>query len=119
MSHRRCRWVIVRRNELHVLVFESAVIDGLLDQVGIFVAYMPKLDRRHADEQNASVCMAEACGFQPGVVGVPVHFFLERVEDTNPGIMWKTCAWNRHKRSSRARRLVRAHCQISICRNSI
>src|SRR4030095_3043457 len=103
--------VVVRCYELHVLIFESEIVNRFLDQIGVLVSYMTKLHGRHTNEQNASVSMTEAGGLQPGVVGMPIDFFLERVEDANPGIMRKACAWNRHKRSSRARRLVRAHCQ--------
>src|SRR6266576_5755203 len=114
MAHGRCSWIVVGCYKLYVLVFQSEIVDRFLNQVGVFVAYVTELDGGHADEQNASVGMTEARGLQPGVVGMPIDFLLERVEDADPGIMGQACAWNRHKRSSRARRLVRAHCQNSV-----
>src|SRR6267142_2696740 len=114
MAHGRCGRVVVGCYELHVLVFESEIVDCFLNQIGVLVAYVTELHGGHPDEQNASVGMTEARGLQPSVVGMPIDFLLERVEDADPGIMRQACTWNRHKRSSRARRLVRAHCQNSV-----
>src|SRR4029077_14025326 len=99
MPHRCGGGGVVRCYELYVLVFEPEIVDRFLNQIGILVTHVTELHGGHPDEQNASVRVTEAGGFQPGVVGMPIDLLLERVEDPDPGIMRQACAWNRHKRS--------------------
>src|SRR5712691_11288195 len=50
VTHRRRRGVILRSYELHVLILQAKIIDGLLDQVGVPVTDMAEFHRRHAHE---------------------------------------------------------------------
>src|SRR5215469_2744733 len=98
--------IVVGRDELHVFVVEAEVVDRFLDQVSVFVAHVTELDSRNAHKEDAAGGVTVASGLEPGVVGMAINFLLERVENANPRIGQKSCAWNRHKYSSRGRRLV-------------
>src|SRR6516165_3206854 len=101
MANRGRGGIVVRSDELHVLVIESEVVDGFLDEVGVLIAHMPELDGRDPHEEDAAGGMTVTGGLEPSVVGVPINLLLERVEDADPRIGRKSCAWNRHKYSSR------------------
>ena len=81
MTHRCGRRIIFRGDELDVLVFEAEIINGFLDQVRVFVAYLAKLYGGHADEQNSAAGVAIARRFEPGIVRVPIDLFFQRVQD--------------------------------------
>src|SRR5580704_6673648 len=80
------RFIVTQRNELYLLILEAEVVEGLLNEVGIFVAYLTELRLRYPDEKRASARVTVAGGLQPGVVGVPVDLFFQRVKDAQPRI---------------------------------
>src|ERR1019366_2186365 len=84
--------IVPGRYELHVLGAEAEIVDGLLDQVGVFVAGVAKLHRRNANEENASAGVTVAGGFQPCVVGMAVDFLFQRIEDARPWVRGESCA---------------------------
>ena len=43
MTDRGGSGAVIRGNKLHVLVLETEIVDGFLDQVGIFVTYVAEL----------------------------------------------------------------------------
>src|SRR6202047_889434 len=100
MPDRRGRWIIFRGHELHVIETQPQVVDGFLDQVGILVASVAELYCEHAYEQHSSARVAEARRLQPGVVGMPVDLFFQRVQDAQPRIGGKARAWNGHNKFS-------------------
>ncbi len=85
-------------HELHVLVLEAEIVDGLLNQVGVLVAHVAELCRGHAHEEHASAGVTVAGGLQPGVVGVAVDLFFQRVKDAQPRIRSKSWTRNGHKK---------------------
>ena len=90
MTHTRRRGVgrllLLRRDELHVVQTEMESFNRFLDQIRILLADVPELHGGNAHEQLAVFHVAVASGLQPGVVGVAVNFFLERLENLHPGI---------------------------------
>jgi len=78
--------IIFRGDEFHLLIFHAEVIDGFLDEIGIFVTNMAELDCGHANEQNSATGVAVARGLEPGIVGVPIDLFFQRVENAQPRI---------------------------------
>ena len=115
MAERGCGWIVVWRYEFDVLVIKAEIVDGFLDEIGILVADVTKLDSGDTHEQNSAVRVTVTGWFQPSVVRMPVYFLLERVEDSYPRIGRESCTWNRHKRSSRGRRLGRARLLKTSC----
>ena len=78
--------IIFRGDEFHLLIFHTEVIDGFLDEIGVFVANMAELDCGHANEQNSATGVAVARGLEPRIVGVPIDLFFQRVENAQPRI---------------------------------
>ena len=78
--------IIFRGDEFHLLIFHAEVIDGFLDEIGVFVANVAELGRGHANEQNSATGMAVAGRLEPGIVGVPIDLFFQRVENAQPRI---------------------------------
>src|SRR5437016_6226780 len=103
VTDRRGGRIIFRRDKLYVLVLQTEIIDGFLDQVSILVAYVAEFRCRHAHEQNAPAGMAIPSRFQPGVIGVPVNLFFERIQDAQPRVGNYAWTWNGHKHSLLAR----------------
>src|SRR5208283_4937489 len=94
VADRGRRRIVLGRDKLHVVELEAQVVDGFLNEVGIFVAGVPELDGGHANEQNSAAGMTVACGFQPRVIGMPVNLFFQRVKNAHPRIWGESCAWN-------------------------
>src|SRR5438105_5113327 len=103
VTHGRGGRIIFWRDKLYVLVFKTKIIDGFLDEVCILVTYVAEFRRGHAHEQNAPAGMAVPRGFQPGVIGVPVNLFFQRIQDAQPRIGNYAWTWNGHKHSLLAR----------------
>src|SRR5271169_6579834 len=80
-----CR-IVPWGNELHFLILEAKIVEGLLNQVGIFVAHLTELGLGHPHKKRASARMTVAGGLQPGVVGMPVDLFFQRVKNAQPRI---------------------------------
>jgi hypothetical protein len=73
--------VIFGSDELHVLIFQAEIVESFLNEVRILIAYVAELRSRHSDEKYSGAGVAVASGFEPGVVGMAVDLFLERIED--------------------------------------
>src|ERR1039458_10302119 len=82
----RVRRIVLGGNEFHIFVSESEIVERFLNQIRVFVAYVMELGGGNAHEENFVGGVAVAGWLQPGVVGVPVDFFLQGVEDAHPGI---------------------------------
>ena len=76
MTDRGCGRVVLRSDKLYVVEVEAEIVDGFLDEVGVFVAGVAELDSGNAYEKNASAGVAVAGGLEPCVVGVPVDFLF-------------------------------------------
>ena len=57
---------------------------------------MAEFSGRNADIHDPVAGVAVASGFEPGIVGVPVDFFFERIENAQPRIRTKSRAWDGH-----------------------
>jgi hypothetical protein len=88
--------IVLGGNKFHILVSESEIVERFLNQVGVFVADVPKLGGGNAHEQNFVAGMAVPRRLQPGVVGVPVHFFFQRIENARPRIWTDDRTGERH-----------------------
>src|SRR3981081_2828909 len=86
MPYRRVRRIILGGNEFHILVSQPENVDRFLTQIPVFVANMTKLSGRNAHEQDSIAGVTVPRWLQPGVVGVPVDFLLQGVEDAGPRI---------------------------------
>jgi len=84
VTDRGCCRVILWSDELYVVEAEAQIVDRFLDEVGIFVAGVTEFDGRNTDEENATAGVAVASGLEPGIVGVPVDFLFQRIEDARP-----------------------------------
>src|SRR5271166_5526581 len=89
-----CGRIVLGRDELYVVEAEAEIVDGFLDEVGVFVAGVAKLDSRNANEENASAGVAVAGGLEPGVVGMAVDFLFQRIKDARPRIRGESRAGN-------------------------
>src|ERR1700675_2004434 len=86
MPDRRIRRIVLGGNEFHILISEPENVDRFLNQIRVLVAYVTELGGRDAHEQNSIAGVAVPRWLQPGVVGVPVDFLLQGVEDARPRI---------------------------------
>src|ERR1700680_4741688 len=86
VANGRGSWIVGRRNELHFLIFETKIVEGLLDQIGVLVAHLTKLSLRHPHKKRTSAGVTVASGLQPGVVRMPIDLFFQRVKDAQPRI---------------------------------
>src|ERR1700676_1699397 len=86
MPDRRIRRIVLVGNEFHILISEPENVDRFLNQIRVLVAYVTELGGRDAHEQNSIAGVAVPRRLQPGVVGVPVDFLLQGVEDARPRI---------------------------------
>ncbi len=50
MPHRSSRGIVLRRDELDVVELQAEIVDGFLNQIGIFIAGVAELHRGHTDE---------------------------------------------------------------------
>ena len=96
MPDRRVRRIILGGNEFHILVTEPENIDRFLNQIRVLVAYVTELGGRDAHEQNSIAGVTVPRRLQPGVVGVPVDFFLQGVKDARPRIRDDSRTGERH-----------------------
>ena len=94
MTHRSCGGIVFGSDKLHVVESEAQVVDGFLNEVGIFVAGVAELDGGNANEEDASAGVAVAGGLEPGIVRVPVDFLFQRIEDARPRVGGECCARN-------------------------
>lgn len=78
--------IFFRRDELNVIKFELQIFDGFRNQISVALADVAELRRGDLDDQVLAIDVAEARGLEPGFVRVPVDFFLEGVEDSDPRI---------------------------------
>ena len=79
----------------------SDLIERFLDQVGVFVAHMAELSRGNANVHDSIARVTIAGGLEPGVVGVPVDFLFERIQDAQPRIRRQSRSRNRHNKNLR------------------
>ena len=86
MTNGRCGWIIIRGHEFDFTESEAQYIDSFLNQVSVFVAGVAKFHCWNTDEENASTGVAVARGLEPGIVGVPIDLFFQRVENAQPRI---------------------------------
>src|ERR1700675_964595 len=82
----RVRRIVLGGNEFHILVTEPENVNRFLNQIRIFVAYVTELGGRNTHEQNSIAGVAITRRLQPSVIGVPVDFLLQGVEDARPRI---------------------------------
>ena len=75
VANRGCGRVVLGSDELYVVEVEAKIVDGFLDEVGVFVAGVAELDGGNANEQNAAAGVAVAGGLEPSIVRVPVVIF--------------------------------------------
>src|SRR5689334_6042002 len=68
VTHGSCRRIIVGGDELHLTKIHVEIVERLLNQVGIFIAHVPKFRRGNANVHDSVVRMTVASGFEPGVV---------------------------------------------------
>ena len=74
-------------HKLDVLELEAQVLDGLADQVAILLADVAEVGVGDTCTNSVGPCrMAEAGGFEPGFVGVPVDFLFQRIQYEHPRI---------------------------------
>ena len=92
MPHRRRRRIIFRRHKLHFIESQPEHVHRFLNQIRVFISRVAELHRRHAHKQNAAAGMAVARWLQPRVVGVPVDFLFQRIENAGPWIGGERCA---------------------------
>ena len=92
MTNRSCGWIVLGGDELYVVETEAEIVDGFLDEVGVLVAGVAEFNRRNADEENASTRMAVASGLEPSVIGVPINFLFQRIENARPWVGGESCA---------------------------
>src|SRR5882762_927625 len=93
---RSVRRVILGGDKFYVLVVETEVINRFLNQVGVLVSHGAELCGRNAHEKHSLIRMTVAGRFQPGVVGVAINFFFERIEDAHPRVRDDGGTGNRH-----------------------
>src|SRR5690348_16854850 len=74
--YRRSRRIIFYGDKLYIFVFRSQIIHGFLNQIAEFVSDVTKLRRGHANENDFSIGVTEASGFEPSVVGMPADLFF-------------------------------------------
>ncbi len=86
MAHWRRGGIVVGGNKLHIGQAELEIIHSFLDEIGVFVADVAELVCGYAHKNNSAVSVAVARGLEPGIVGVAINFFLERFQDSHPGI---------------------------------
>src|SRR6202140_4028040 len=82
----RVRRIVLGGNEFHILITEPENVNRFLKQIRVRGAYVTELGGRDAHEQNSIAGVAVPRRLQPGVVGVPVDFLLQGVEDARPRI---------------------------------
>ena len=93
--------IVFGSDELNVLVFQSEIIDGFLNQVRVLVADVTKLCRRYSHEKDHPIRMAIPRRLQPCVVRMSIDLLFERIEDANPGIWNDRGAGKRHMSAHR------------------
>ena len=79
-------WIILGRDELHLLILEAKIINRFLDQIEIFVVFATGLQVTYPHEKDLSTGVTVAGGLQQGVVRMPVDLFFQRVKDAQPRI---------------------------------
>ena len=92
MAYGSRRGIIFGRHELHIVESKPENIDGFLNQVSVLITGVTKLHGGNANEQNASTRVTVAGGFKPGVVGMPVDFFFQSIENARPRVRGEGCA---------------------------
>ena len=86
MADRSVGRIVLGRDELNVLISEAEIVDCLLNQVRVLVAFFAIFVARNAHEKYSIADVAITSGFQPGIVGVPIDFLFQRIEDAHPRI---------------------------------
>ena len=97
VTHRGGGGIVLGRDELHFLELQAQIVQRFLDQVRVFVSDVAELRRGHAHEKDGPGGVAVLGGLQPGVIGMPVDLFFQRVQNAQPRIGREAWAWNRHK----------------------
>jgi len=92
MSHRSRGWIVFRRHELHIVEAQTQNVDRFLNQVGVFVTGVTKFDGGNTNEENAAAGVTVTSRLEPGIVGVPIDFLFQRIEDPRPRIWGESCA---------------------------
>src|SRR5277367_6658811 len=96
MTDGSVRGVVLGGDEFYIFVAEAEIVEGFLNQVSVFVADVAELGGWNTDEQNLIAGVAVASGLEPGVVGVPVDFLFQGVENARPGIRDDVGTGERH-----------------------
>ena len=86
MANGRRRGIIIGSNKFYFAEPETQDVDSFLNEVGIFVAGVAKLDGGNTDKENASTGVTVAGRLEPRVVGVPVDLFFQRIENARPWV---------------------------------
>ena len=73
-------------DELDILILQAEILDGLADQVAVLLADVAEVRIGHAHEQDRSLRMTEARRLEPGLVGMAVDFFFQRIKNEHPRI---------------------------------
>ncbi len=68
MADRSGGGIVLRSDELDVLEFHAQIIDGFLNQIGVFVFGLTEIHGRNPNKENAAAGMAETRGLEPGIV---------------------------------------------------
>ena len=94
MPHLGCRRIVFGGHELHVVKSQAQIVDRFLNQVGVLVTMNAILNRWYPHEQHSATGVTVACRLEPGVVGMPVDLFFQRIQNSRPRIRGKACARN-------------------------
>jgi hypothetical protein len=78
--------IVLGGDELHLLILQAKIVNRFLDQIEVLVVLAPGFQVTHSYEKNFSIRVTVAGGLQPGVVGMAVDLFFQRVEDAQPRI---------------------------------
>ena len=95
VTNRGGRGIVLRGDELHFLELAAQIVQRFLNQIRVFVSNVAELSRGHANEKDRSCRVAVLGGLQPGVVGVAVDLFFQRVENAQPRVRRKARCWER------------------------
>src|SRR5580658_1217441 len=118
MPDRRVRGIVFGGHEFHILVSEPEVVDRFLNQICVFVSDMTELGGWYAHEKNSVAGVAIPRRLQPGVVGMPVDFLFQGVEDAHPRVRDDGGTGERHCLSEyrkRRRKNVRERPVLKLC----
>ena len=68
VTHRSCRWIILGRDELHVMTIHIEIVERFLNQVRVFISHMTELRSRNADVHDSIAGVTVTRRLQPSVI---------------------------------------------------